>query len=67
MASRLFKIRMRPGAALVGLTNDGTDAPQAVGDEEVLVSEQVAAFLVRGRAAEVVEVIEQPEDDAETK
>ena len=53
---------MRPGRALLGATHDGTDAPQAGADEEVVVSEHTAAFLVRNRAAEVIEVIEQGED-----
>ncbi len=47
------------------MTKDGTDAPQAGAGEEVVVSEHTAAFLVRNRAAEVIEVVEQGEDDPE--
>lgn len=56
---------MRPGRALLGMTNDGTNAPQAGAGEEMVVSEHTAAFLVRNRAAEVIEVVEQAEDSAE--
>lgn len=65
MADRLFKIRMRPGRALLGMTSDGTEAPRADSDEEVVVSEHTAAFLARNRAAEVIEVVEQHDDSAE--
>lgn len=65
MAPRLFRIRMRPGRAMLGMTNDGTDAPRAGAGEELVVSEHTAAFLVRNRAAEVIEIVEQPEDSAE--
>jgi hypothetical protein len=47
------------------MTNDGTDAPQAGAGEEVVVPEHSAAFLVRKRAAEVIEVVEQAEDSPE--
>jgi hypothetical protein len=40
-------------------TNDGTNAPSASSREEVTVAEEVAAFLVRQRAADVVEIIDQ--------
>lgn len=53
---------MRPGRALLGMTNDGTNAPQAGAGEEMVVSEHTAAFLVRNHAAEVVE---QAEDNPE--
>ncbi len=66
MAGRLFKIRMRSGRALLGMTNDRTKAPQADSGEEVIVSEHTAAFLARHRAAEVIEVIEPTEDSPET-
>jgi hypothetical protein len=62
----MFKIRMRPGRALLGMTNDGTKAPQADSGEEAVVSEHAAAFLARNRAAEVIEVVEPSEDNAET-
>ncbi|HEX5173185.1 MAG TPA: hypothetical protein VFV91_03475 [Gaiellaceae bacterium] len=66
MAGRLFKIRMRPGRALLGMTNDGTEAPHADSGGEVVVSEHTAAFLARNRAAEVIEVAEPSKDSPET-
>jgi hypothetical protein len=66
MAGRLFKIRMRPGRGLLGMTNDSTEAAQADSGEEVVVSERTAAFLARNRAAEVIEVVEPSEDSPET-
>lgn len=66
MAERLFKVRMRRGRALLGMTNDGGKAPRADSEEEVVVSEHAAAFLVRNRAAEVIEVLESSEDRRET-
>jgi hypothetical protein len=65
MAERLFKIRMRPGRALIGMTTDGSKPPRADSEEEVVVCEHTAAFLVRNRAAEVIEVVERAEDDPE--
>ncbi len=56
---------MRPGSELLSSTSDDTDGPQAGSGEEVVVSEHTAAFLVRQRAAEVIEVIEQPEGNPE--
>jgi len=55
---------MRPGRSMISATNDGSDAPSAGAGEEVVVAEEAAAFLIRERAAEIVEVIEpQPDDD----
>jgi len=48
-------------------TNDGTEAPAASSGEEVIVAEEVAAFLVRQRAAEVIEVIKQGSGDSEAE
>ena len=48
------------------MTKDGTDAPQAGAGDEVVVPEHTAAFLVRNRAAEVIEVVvEQAEGSPE--
>ena len=55
---------MRPGRALLGMTSDGTAPPRAGSEEEVVVPEHTAAFLVRQRAAEVIEVVE-PSEEAE--
>lgn len=65
MSSRLFKIKMRRGSALIGMTSDSTEPPQAGSEEEAVVDEHTAAFLVRKRAAEVIEVIESSEDSRE--
>lgn len=66
MAGRLWKIRMRPGRALLGMRNDGSEATQADSGEEVIVSEHAAAFLARNRAAEVMEVVEPSEASSDT-
>ena len=58
---------MRPGSAMLTATNDGTEAPSASSGEEVVVAEEVAAFLVRQRAAEVIEVIEPGDGDSEAE
>jgi hypothetical protein len=66
MTDRLFKIKMRRGRALLGMTNDGSDAPRAGSAGAVVVDEHTAAFLVRNRAATVVEVVETTDDNTET-
>jgi hypothetical protein len=65
--ARLFRLRMRPGRAMLTATNDGTEAPSASSGDEVIVAEEVAAFLVRQRAAEVIEVIEPGDPDPEAE
>jgi hypothetical protein len=61
---RLFRIKMRPGRAMFTATRDAeTEPPTSAGEnEEVVVSETAAAFLVRQRAAEILEVIETCDD-----
>jgi len=44
---------------MISATNDGSDVPSPHAGQEAIVSEKAAAFLVRERAAEVIEVIEQ--------
>jgi hypothetical protein len=46
------------------MTSDATEPPRAGSEEDVVVPEHTAAFLVRQRAAEVIEVVE-PSEDAE--
>jgi hypothetical protein len=58
---------MRPGRAFLGATNDGTEPPQAAAGEDAVVTETVAAFLVRQRAAVIVEIIEPSEDVPEAE
>ena len=48
-------------------TNDGAEAPSASPGEEVVVAEEVAAFLVRQRAADVIEVINPADADDEVE
>jgi hypothetical protein len=55
----------RPESAMLTATDDGTDAPYASSGEEVVVAEEVAAFLVRQRAAVVIEIIEGGDPDRE--
>jgi hypothetical protein len=63
---RGFRVKVRPGRAIVTATTDpGFEPPtSARAGQDVVVSEETAAFLVRQRAADVVEVI--PEGDAES-
>jgi hypothetical protein len=51
---------MRRGRALLTATSDPERDPStsAGAGEEVVVSEETAAFLVRKRAAKIVEIIE---------
>lgn len=58
---RLFRLRMRPGRALMTATTDGTEVPSASSGVEVVVEEKVAAFLVRQRAAEIIGVEQDPQ------
>ena len=44
------------------MTSDGTEPPRPGSEEEVVVPEHTAAFLVRQRAAEVIDVFESSED-----
>ena len=65
--ARRFKIRMRPGRAMMTATSDGAEAPSASPGDEVVVAEEVAAFLVRQRAADVIEVINPADADDEVE
>jgi hypothetical protein len=56
---------MRLGRAMLTSANDGSETPSAEPGGEVVVSEEVAAFLVRQRAAEVFEVIEPDDSDVQ--
>jgi hypothetical protein len=61
----MFRLRLRPGRAMLTATSDPRREPpvEAGAEEEVVVSEHVAAFLVRQRAADIVEVVESGEGD----
>jgi hypothetical protein len=64
-AKRRFRLRMRPGRAMVTFTTDPEREPASTAGaaEEVIVSEETAAFLIRQRAADIVEIIEPAESD----
>jgi hypothetical protein len=47
---------------MVTMTAD-TEREPATAGEEVVVSEETAAFLVRGRAADIVEIFQPDERD----
>jgi hypothetical protein len=48
---------------LVAASGEGESRGSAAAGDELVVSEEVAAFLVRQRAAQIVEVIEPAESD----
>ena len=50
---------MRPFRAMLTITDEESQCPSASSGEEIVVSEKEAAFLVRQRAADVIEVIER--------
>lgn len=62
---RMFRLRMRPGSAMLTAISGPEREPgtSAVARDEIVVSEEVAAFLIRQRAAHIVEVIESTESD----
>jgi hypothetical protein len=65
-SQRMFRLRMRPGRSMLTASSDPELEPatSAAAGEDVVVSEANAAFLVRQRAADIVEVIEMlPPDD----
>lgn len=64
-AQRMFRLRMRPGRAMLTATTDPDRQPatSAGAGEEVVVSEEAAAFLVRLRAADIIEIFEPDESD----
>jgi hypothetical protein len=64
-SQRMFRLRMRPGRSMLTASSDPEleAATSAAAGDEVVVSEETAAFLVRQRAADIVEVIEAPLGD----
>jgi hypothetical protein len=63
---RRFRLRVRPGHAIVTAAPDrdsesSTSAGAGAG-EEVVVSEKTAAFFVRRRAVDIVEIISDPDE-----
>lgn len=64
--TRLFRIRMLAGRSMLSAADDGTAPVTASSGEERVVNEKTAAFLVRHRAAEIIEVLDgQTVDDGE--
>jgi hypothetical protein len=64
-AKGMLRLRMRPGRAMLTATAgpEREPATSAGAGEEVVVSEETAAFLVRKRAADIVEIFEPDERD----
>jgi hypothetical protein len=66
--ARIFRLRMRPGSAMLTATSgEGEAGASAAAGDELVVSEEVAAFLVRQRAAQIIEVIEPDDSDDPTR
>ncbi len=61
----MFRLRMRPGRAMLTMSPNPDQEPStsAGAGDEVLVSEETAAFLMRQRAAEIIEIIEPGQRD----
>jgi hypothetical protein len=58
--TRLFKLRLRPGSFLHSY-GDNPNVRYEPGDE-VMVSEAVAAEMLRNKAAQVIEVVDETAD-----
>ncbi len=64
---RRFRLRIRPGRSIATFTSSPEKTPvSARAGEEVVVSEEVAAALLRTRAADLIEVSDASEDDLST-
>jgi hypothetical protein len=63
----MVRLKLRPGRAVLTATSDPRQEPlpAAGAEDEIVVSEQAAAFLVRQRAAVVIEIIESGEGDGD--
>jgi hypothetical protein len=62
--ARRFRLKIREGRSFGTFVSSPDESPQsAAAGEEVVVSEQVAAFLLRKRAADLVEVVESADVD----
>ena len=58
--TRLFKLRLRPGRSLHSY--GGNPNVHSEPGDEVTVPEDVAAEMLRNKAAEVIEVLDEPAD-----
>jgi hypothetical protein len=58
---RMFRVRMRPGH-MMATTRENASMTTAGAGDEIVVTEKVAAFLMKQGAAEVVEVIDRADD-----
>ena len=57
---------MRKGSAMISFTSDGkAESKTAAAGDEIVVPEKTAAFLVRQRTAEIIEVVEDEPTAAE--
>jgi hypothetical protein len=60
---RRFKLRIRPGRMVGTFTSSSDESPtSARAGDEIVVSEQVAADLLRLRAADLIETVESEDD-----
>jgi hypothetical protein len=61
---RRFRLRLRPGRAVVSFNPDARQPNnQSDSGVEIVVSEPEAAFLVRQRAVDIIEVFDAPTDE----
>lgn len=58
--TRLFKLRLRPGRSLHSY--GGSPNIHHGPGEEVTVPEDIAASMLRNKAAEVIEIVDEPAD-----
>jgi hypothetical protein len=66
MMARQFRLKIRPGRSFFTYTSSPDQTPvSASAGDEVVVSEDVAAELIRDRAAYVIEVIHVDPDPAD--
>src|SRR4051794_1502961 len=60
---RRFRLRIRPGRMVGTFISSSDDTPMSArAGEEVVVSEDAAAGLLRLRAAELIDIVESEED-----
>lgn len=59
---RRFRLRLRPGRAVIRSSRD-VGEPEAMpdaGSDEIIVTEKEAAFLIRQKAVDIIEVLDAP-------
>ena len=63
LPGRTFRLRLRPGRAVLSARSDGLPDEAAEAGEEIVLPEAEAAFLVRKRVVDIIEVIDAPSDE----